>query len=271
MTPPSPPGDELPDPVVPPDIYTEDYYRTGCMGATAWQASRGEDLDPLYDGYAALAGIAEGATVVDLGCGRGEMLVAALRRGAARAVGVEYAEAAVELAAQTLRAHGVEDRARLHHGDVRAVPMADGEADLVTLLDVVEHLAPEELHGALLEARRILKPGGRVFVHTMPNRTIYDVTYRLQRLLRPDRWASWPKNPRKPWELSMHVNEMTVRSLTRAIAGARFDPVDVRLGDWIYTDFVPDERAKVTYHRLARFRLIARLGRGDLWADAVRP
>ncbi len=260
---------ELPDPAVPSDVYTEDYYRHGCMGAAAWEDSEGGALDPLYPGYATKAGIKEGDVVVDLGCGRGEMLVAALHAGAARAVGIEYAEAAVRLAQQTLERHDVTDRAELHHGDARSVPVADGAADLVTLLDVVEHLTPPELHTALTEARRLLKPGGTVFIHTMPNRTIYEVTYRWQRILLPWRLRTWPANPRKPEELSMHVNEMTVGKLSKALAAAGFPSPEVWLGEWMYTDFVPSERAKKTYHRLAARKPTERLGKGDLWARAA--
>lgn len=262
-------AEPLPDPTVPPEVYTEAYFRTGCMGADAWEASNGAALDPLYPGYVRVAAVAPGEVVVDLGCGRGELLVAALQAGAARAVGVEYAAAAVDLARRTLSAHGLEAQAELHHGDARAIPVADDVADLVTLLDVVEHLTPPELQTALTEARRVLRPGGRVFVHTMPNATIYDVTYRWQRRLRPDRWRRWPADPRKPGERVMHVNEMTVTGLRRALRGAGFGDVEVWLGAWMYTDFVPDERARGTYHRLAARRLTARLGKADLWARAT--
>jgi ubiquinone/menaquinone biosynthesis C-methylase UbiE len=262
------PAERLPDPVVAPDVYTEAYYRAACMGATAWERSGGTELDPLYAGYALKAQIATGEVLVDLGCGRGEMLVAALQAGAARAIGVEYAEAGVALAAQTLQTHGVADRAELHHGDARSIPVADATADVVTLLDVVEHLVPEELDRALGEARRVLRPGGRLLVHTMPNRTIYEVTYRLQRLARPGRRRRWPADPRNALEQQMHVNEQTVTSLRRAVRRAGFTDVAVDLGAWMWTDFVPDERARVTYHRLAARRLTERLGKGDLWARA---
>lgn len=261
--------DPLPEPVVSPDVYDDGYYRTMCMGSGAWEASGGQDLDPQYPGYVAMAGVQEGEVVVDLGCGRGELLVAAVRAGAAKAIGIEYAEAAVKMARTTIELHDVEERCELHHGDARQVPVADGSADHVTLLDVVEHLAPAELHTALTEARRMLKPGGRVFVHTMPNRLVYDVTYRAQRLAWPPRWRSWPKDPRQEAERVMHVNEQTAASLERALREAGFAAPDVWHGGWMWTDFVPSERAKRTYHRLAGFGPTARFGKGDLWARAA--
>jgi ubiquinone/menaquinone biosynthesis C-methylase UbiE len=253
------------DPVVPQDLYTEEYYREHCMGAEEWDS---DQLSPMYTGYATMAPVRAGDVVIDLGCGRGELLVAAVEAGASRAIGVEYADAAIALARATLARFDVTGRAELHHGDARAIPLGDGEADLVTLLDVVEHLAPKELHQALVEARRVLRPGGAVFIHTMPNRSIYELTYRAQRWLRPRRLRRWPADPRKPLEHSMHVNEMSVRRLRRTLRRAGFRRREVWLGDWIYTDFVPDEAARRTYHRFAAHQLTERLGKGDVWARA---
>lgn len=134
----------LPDPIVPQDVYTEEYFRRGCMGAERWKATQGAALDPLHPGYAHVAGIAPGEVVVD-----------------------------------------------------------------------------------------------------------------------------WPADPRGAYEQAMHVNEMTVTSLRRALRQAGFADPEVWLGEWMYVDFVPEERAKLTYHRLAKRRLTARLGRGDLWARAT--
>jgi len=263
-------GGSLPEPAVSADVYTEDYYRENCMGYEAWVASGGRDLDPLYAGYARLAPVQEDDVFVDFGAGRGEMIIAALQAGASRAIGVEYSGAAVDLARQTLAAHDYGDRAVVHHGDVRDVPLADGEASLVTMLDVVEHLTPAELQAAFEEAHRILRPGGRLFIHTMPNRTVYNVTYRAQRWSRPSRLRTWPKQPRLHLEVAMHVNEMSLGRLSRALRRGGFKGADVWLGDWIHTRFVPDEKAQRTYHRLAAHRLTQRFGRAELWARAVR-
>jgi SAM-dependent methyltransferase len=260
---------DLPPPEVSPDVYTEDYYRNNCGGYEEWVASNGEKFGGIYPYTFARLGLAEGQTLVDIGTGRGELLVVAAK-GGVDATGIEYSEAALKLAQTTIERHGAGARARALLADARAVPVESASADAVTLLDVVEHLTPAELDGALAEAKRILKPGGRLAIHTLPNRTIYVVTYRLQRLLAPWRLRSWPADPRVELERVMHVNEQTVTSLRRAVA-AHFDDVSVSLGDWVYTHHVPSERAKRTYHRLARLPApLDRLGKGNLWAEARR-
>ena len=258
----------LPAPAVAPEAYTESYYRSGCMGAEAWADSEGGQPHPMYRWYARLAQIEPGEVVVDVGCGRGELLVAALEQGASRAIGVEYAPAAVELAHRTLARHSSATDAEVHTADARALPVEDAGADLVTMLDVVEHLKPAELDRALTEARRVLRPGGRLFVHTMPNRAIYTVTYRAMRAVRGH---GWPADPRTDLERRMHVNEQSLGSLRRSLRGAGFTGVRATLGHQVYDAFLPEPTARTWLHRLASHRPTARLGRADLWAHAVRP
>jgi len=149
------------------------------------------------------------------------------------------------------------------------VPLPDGTADLVTLLDVVEHLAPAELDAALAEAHRLLRPGGRVLVHTMPNRAVYEVTYRVLRSTL-GRGKAWPADPRNEWEHAMHVNEQTVGSLRRAMRGAGLRDVRVEVGQWVYTDFVDDPRAKRAYAAMCRVPGLRRIAAGNLWGEARR-
>jgi ubiquinone/menaquinone biosynthesis C-methylase UbiE len=263
---------ELPPPVVSPDLYDESYFRHACGGSEVWRESGGARADGIYPGSLARAGLQPGEVVVDIGTGRGELLAVAVRMGAARAIGVEYAAAAVAMAHRTIEAHGVADRAEVILADGRAIPVDDETADLVTLLDVVEHLAPTELDATLREARRVMKPGGRLLVHTFPTRTIYDWTYRWQRRISPRRRRAWPAEPRNEYERTMHVNEQTVWSLGRAIKRAGFDDVKAELGEWVYTSMLPDARARRLYHRLARvpFTPIRALGVADIWGSATR-
>lgn len=108
----------------------------------------------------------------------------------------------------------------------------------------------------------MLRPGGRVVAHTMPNRLTYDITYRL---LRPVVGRSWPKDPRNELEHAMHVNEHTLGSLRRAFTKAGFE-VDVELGSWIRDDCPPSARVHRLYRAVARIRPLAQLVVSDLWA-----
>jgi ubiquinone/menaquinone biosynthesis C-methylase UbiE len=260
--------DALPAPAVAAEVYDEEYYTHGCAGADEWTESGGREFNPIYEGTLRKAGLRGGETVVDIGTGRGELLVVAVQHGAARAVGVEYSPSAVALAEKTLALHGVEDRTEVHLADARRSPVPDRFADLVTMLDIAEHLAPEELLATCTDAHRILRPGGRLILHTLPSRSIYEITYRLQRM-RPGR-GDWPQNPRNDYERAMHVNEQTVTSLRRVLRKAGFSRPSVGVGEWMHTAHVPDEGARRTYHRLAKLPMLKRLGAADIWAVARR-
>lgn len=73
---------------------------------------------------------------------------------------------------QTVRATGPgarDFRVQLHPGDVERdpLPLADGAADLVLAMEILEHLAVDPLY-FLAEASRVLAPGGHLVV-TTPN------------------------------------------------------------------------------------------------------
>jgi ubiquinone/menaquinone biosynthesis C-methylase UbiE len=257
----------LAPPLVSSEAYDTQYFLHRCAGAADWLAGR---RDPLYEGCLRLAGLRAGEALLDVGTGRGELLVAALELGARQTVGVEYSAAAVALARATIDRSGAADRAEVRLADARALPLADGLFDLVTMLDVVEHLGGDELATALTQARRVLAPGGRIFIHTFPTRTLYELTYRLHRAARPGRRRRWPRDPRNDLERAMHVGEQTVGSMRRALDRAGFERVRVWPGRWMYTEFVPDPRARRLYYRLARVPPLRRFGAADLWAQAYR-
>ncbi len=269
----------LPDPVVPASLYDEAYYLQWCIGYEEWRRSGGVEIAERYPSSLRIAGLAPGEVVVDVGTGRAELLVAALRLGAARAVGLEYSPDAVRLARRTLDAAQEQEslpRAEVLLADARAMPLPDRSVDLVTMLDVVEHLAPRELERTLSETRRVLRPGGRVFIHTAPNRHLYETVYRLQRRAVPGRAGRWPENPRNHHERTMHVNEQTRGSLRRTLRRAGFAQVHAWLGEWLHTEFLPAEarapsRAFILYHRLAAHRATRWLVMCDVWAQGRRP
>lgn len=261
---------DLAPPVVPAEAYDRDYYLHDCIGADVWRESEGRDIAGRYQALARMAPVEPGSRVLDLGTGRGEFLRAAIERGAAEAVGVDYSPDAVELANSTLAAAGNPEGARALVADARDLPLEAERFDLVTMFDMVEHLTAAELNASLVEARRVLRPGGAIFAHTAPNRLIY-VTYWVQRGIAPWRWRRWPADPRNERQHEMHVNEQSPGELRRALRRAGFETIEFWLGEWVYTGFVPDRRAKRTYHRLARAGPLRQFGVANLFARGVRP
>ncbi len=261
----------LPPASVPAEAYDDHYYRATCGGFEEWTSSEGRQGAPIYAVVLDRAGFRAGQVLLDVGTGRGEMLAVAADRGARLALGVEYAAAAVTLTQETLRARAVDGRAHVLLADARRLPLPAASVDMVTMLDVIEHLTPTELDLALREVCRVLRPGGILVGHTFPTRTIYDLTYRCLRLALP-RWRrSWPVDPRVDEERRKHVNEQTVRGLRRSVTRAGFPDADVHLGEMVYTAFLPSISARRLYERLAQHRLTRPLAVADMWVYARRP
>lgn len=111
--------------------------------------------------------------VLDVGCGRGLMLVGAASRLArgGRAIGVDTGgrrgrgarESHTALA--NARRAGVADRVAVHDADPRALPFADGTFDVV-LSALAIHRLPNaaDRAAAIGEILRVARPGGRIVI-----------------------------------------------------------------------------------------------------------
>jgi 16S rRNA G966 N2-methylase RsmD len=100
----------------------------------------------------------EGATVLEVGGGVGEIQIELLKRGAARAVNLELSQAYEEEATRLLREAGLDERAERRLHDIAADPVAVDPADVVVLHRVVCCYPDyERLLGAAADrARRLL-------------------------------------------------------------------------------------------------------------------
>jgi SAM-dependent methyltransferase len=143
--------------------------------------------------------------ILDLGSGAGD-LTAELDRAGTRALGVEVAEAAVRRA--HARHPGLEFRLAPIDG---ALPLADGEVDVVWSSEVIEHVA--DTARWLSEIRRVLRPGGRLLLTTPSHGRLRLAVGGLERYSEP---------------LGDHLHLYTARSLRTVLAEFDFQAVQVR-------------------------------------------
>jgi SAM-dependent methyltransferase len=101
--------------------------------------------------------LGDGATLVDLACGRGGYGLEIADRTGARLIGVDFSAEAVRQATEQARRRGAVAEFRV--GDLASTGLAAGAADGVLCVDAIQFApAPE---AAYREIRRILAPGGR--------------------------------------------------------------------------------------------------------------
>lgn len=225
---------------VPSTVYDEKFYLTNCADYDLFKTTGGVRISERLEGPFRLANVQAGQNILDIGCGRGEILYHAAHVGA-NAYGIDYSEDAIRLSLET--------RARLQADlkgeylvarmDAKKLSYPDGFFDTVFMLDVIEHLHDWELEQVLAEVDRVLKKGsGKLVAHTAPNRWMLDIGYPYY-----TRWINWAlKGPvrrligeedidnklptvpdlRSDYERVMHINEQTYPQLRRMLQ--RFFP-----------------------------------------------
>lgn len=155
--------------------------------------------------------------------------------------------------------------------------MATEWADAVILSDVVEHLKLPEIRRLLREALRVLERGGRLVVHTQPNRTVLSWTVpvlsRISRLwgvrLPSDLRSEMTRGSRSEY----HASEQSWRSLRKALIEAGFEIEEMWLeGSYAVHRIFGDGRLKGVILRLFRRSLVLKKLLGtQLFAVARRP
>jgi ubiquinone/menaquinone biosynthesis C-methylase UbiE len=226
---------------VSPDVYDSRYFFASCEGYKEFRESAGRKLGARFQKALKLAHIQPGERVLDIGCGRGELVAHAALLGA-EAVGIDYAEEAVRIAEEALAGYPpeVRERADVRLMNARSMEFDDQSFDLAFMSDIVEHLYPHELADALRETWRVLRHGGRLIVHTCPNRLLYEVTYPIyirnvhrvvcrvaeiagyQSYIIGPSLAVGREFPRSDDERRVHVNEQTASGLARLLEETGF-------------------------------------------------
>jgi ubiquinone/menaquinone biosynthesis C-methylase UbiE len=117
------------------------------------ELGRQSHLDALLASVGSVAGLA----IADIGCGEGA-LDRALAAKSASVTGFD------PFMAPTERKSGGAGSWQIRRAAADALPAADASFDLVLFVFSLHHVPQASLAGALAEARRVLRPGGRLYV-----------------------------------------------------------------------------------------------------------
>jgi ubiquinone/menaquinone biosynthesis C-methylase UbiE len=140
--------------------------------------------------------------LLDLGCGRGAVLIAAARRlPEGRAVGVDLWTAdqsgnRPEATLANAAAAGVADRVEVRTGDMTALPFDDDSFDVVTAALAIHNIrSAQGRHRSIEEAMRVLRPGGHLVVADfwpMTRKYAEQIGHGTPRPLGPEYWYGGP-------------------------------------------------------------------------------
>jgi cyclopropane fatty-acyl-phospholipid synthase-like methyltransferase len=226
---------------LPSTLYTEEYFLTACEGYDVFLESEGQHLSRRLQDAFAVADVQPGMRVLDVGCGRGEIIRHCMHLGV-EVYGIDYAEAATLMTKEVINSEkevaGEEGQAKflgagVCRSDAKCLPFPNDYFDRVLMFDVVEHLYPWELHAAMMDIRRVLKRDGQVIIHTAPNRWYDAYAYPWVRLFRTlmGQGQAYPRDPRAitPVNQDVHVNEQDILSMRRALHAVGFWKIHVWL------------------------------------------
>lgn len=108
-----------------------------------------------------LAAMAQGADVVDVACGTGDLAEAFHDAGAGRVIGIDFTPEMLEVARNRAVQRG-RDQIEYRQGDAMSLDLESDSADVLSIAFGIRNVTDPAR--ALSEFRRVLKPGGRLLI-----------------------------------------------------------------------------------------------------------
>jgi ubiquinone/menaquinone biosynthesis C-methylase UbiE len=139
-----------------------------------------------FEGYGALLrdalifhGLKPNDYLIDVGCGSGRLAKPLAEYLKGKYLGIDVVPGLVDYARKLV----ARSDWRFEVAEGLKIPEADGQADMVCFFSVLTHLLHEESFVYLLEAKRVLKPGGKIVFSFLDFRV-------------PSHWGSFESNVR---------------------------------------------------------------------------
>ncbi len=213
-------------------LYTESYFMENATGHDEFRNFEGK-FDQLIDKFRMAIGyldLTKSASLLDIGCGRGELVIYHALNGG-KATGVDFSEEAIKLA--ETKAGELKAGCKFLISSFEKID-EEIKFDRIVSLDFIEHIAVDEGKIFFKKCYDLLNPGGRLLVYTFPNTIRRRIGYKLIRALSVVKGKPMPK--KEPDTISdhykqYHLNEQSYFSLKYSAREAGFAKVRVHYID----------------------------------------
>lgn len=105
----------------------------------------------------------EGNTLLDIGCGWGELIIAAAKKYKVKAMGITLSSEQMEKANQRIEKEGLKDLAKVQLIDYRQ--LKEQSFDRIVSVGMIEHVGKDCLHEYFMTINKLLKNGGISLLH----------------------------------------------------------------------------------------------------------
>ena len=213
-------------------LYTETYFMENATGHDEFKKFEGkfEQLIDKFQMVIELLDLKKSDSYLDIGCGRGELVIYHALNGG-KATGVDFSDEAIKLA--TVKAGELKADCRFLISSFEKLN-EDTRFDRITSIDFIEHISAVEGMVFFRKCYNLLNPGGRLVIYTYPNTIRRKYGYKLIRMLGAIKGKRLPK--KEPDTISdhykqYHLNEQSYFTLKDSATRAGFKKVRVQYFD----------------------------------------
>ena len=233
------------------DQYDASYYLQDCGGHESFNRNGPEaSSDPRILSILSLVSLGHKGSLLDLGCGRGEVSLQAALNGF-DCTGVDYSEDAISISRGGQdRFPSLKDKLRYEVSNVATYKPTE-KYDVVVASDIIEHMTFDEVAQCYQMVSGALSAEGIFVVHTFPNSWYYDYHYSRLRRKVESLGGFLPSDPRSRFEKAMHINEQNPRVFRKQLERS-FQHVLL----WFNSpdDPIGSLNGKNGHHRLSEYR-----------------
>ena len=213
-------------------LYTEKYFMNDATGHDEFIKFNGsyESLIDKFQMVIKILDLNKSESLLDIGCGRGEMVIWHALNGG-RSAGVDFSEDAIHLA--RMKADELNAKCTFYVNSFEKIE-EQTKYDRIISLDFIEHISAEEGKAFFKKCYNLLNPGGKLLVFTYPNTIRRRYGYKLIRILSIIKMKPVPR--REPDTISdhykqYHLNEQNYYSLKKMAVNEGFKNADVTYFD----------------------------------------